>query len=61
MRLSELTPADLRELRVLAAIELAYPVQSQVLGERRASVILSKYKNLMASRESSPSISGVKA
>jgi hypothetical protein len=42
VKLSDLTPADIRELRVLAAIELAYPVEAAAMGDRRASVILAK-------------------
>lgn len=56
MKLSDLTETDLRELRVLAAIELAYPVQSQALGDKRASVILAKWnaRNDTAERRRNP-------
>lgn len=43
MKLSDITPTDLRELRVMAAIELAYPQQTRALGDKRASVILAKW------------------
>lgn len=43
MKLSDLTETDLRELRVLAAIELAYPEQTKALGNKRASVILARW------------------
>lgn len=46
MRLSELSETDVRELRVLAAIEAAYPVETELMGDRRASVILAKWQAL---------------
>lgn len=59
MKLSDLTETDLRELRVLAAIELAYPEQTKALGDKRASVILGKWEALDASREK-PTTGGVR-
>lgn len=51
MRFSELTPSDLGALRVLAALELAYPVQAEKQGNRRASVILAGHGAWMARRQ----------
>lgn len=70
MKLSELTHRDLAELRVLAAIELAYPLQTAALGDRAASVILARHQAKYGTAERyvepretimKPSISGVKA
>jgi len=63
MKLSELDrqPAIIAGLRLSAAIELAYPVQSEALGDRRASVILGKLEAYRASRDHAQTIRGVEA
>lgn len=58
MKFSDLTPADINALRVLAALEIAYPEQALAQGARAASVVLRGWgerKKRRGSAQSQPS------